>query len=56
METAEKTGNNRYVAMDSDGKEIETFEYWLKLSMVELQKLGVNTTINENKIGVYISD
>ena len=56
IETAKKIGNNRYQAMNPDGKEPGTFGYWLRLSMEELQKSGIKTTMDENKIGVYISD
>ena len=56
MEAAKKAGNNKYQSMSPDGTDPGTFGYWLKLSMQELQKAGFQTTMDENKIAVHITE
>lgn len=56
MEAAKKIGNRRSETMNPDGKEPGSFGYWLRLSMEELHKAGIKTTMDENEIGVFISE
>jgi uncharacterized protein (DUF362 family) len=50
MPEAAKLPGGRASSMNPDGTEPGTFGYWLRLSMNELHKAGINATMNEEEI------
>lgn len=54
MEAARKLNLNNYETMDPESRQPGTFGYWLDKSVEELQKSGFESTIDKDKINVYI--
>jgi hypothetical protein len=52
MPAAQAVGNRRYTSMNPEGTDPGSFGYWLRLSMQELQKAGLQATMTESQITV----
>jgi hypothetical protein len=55
MEAAQKAGNFNYSNMDPGETSPGYFGYWLKISMDEIKKTGLPSTINMDEISVHIA-